>query len=176
MASPSNTAQQAAPATAGIGGIKKTLKIPSLNSLKDKSIESILPTKKEENKVEEWDEDVALENLKSAWSGFTDKVKAEGRDQLFIILNQGFKLKEDLTIEIKLSSSLQEDTLDLHRTELTQYLRSTLKNSKINISSILVQEHSKKMIYTPQEKFNHLAEKHPALLELRERLGLDPDY
>jgi len=35
---------------------------------------------------------------------------------------------------------------------------------------------TKKVIYTNREKFEHLAEKNPNLLELKERLGLDPDF
>jgi len=35
---------------------------------------------------------------------------------------------------------------------------------------------TKKIAYTNKEKFDHLAEKNPALRELKERLGLDADF
>lgn len=82
---------------------------------------------------------------------------------------------EDHNLVIKLSSPLQIDILDQHRTDLLQHLRTKLKNYKIKLSAHLVQDDSKKMIYTPQEKFDHLAEKHPLLRDLKDRLGLDPD-
>ena len=34
----------------------------------------------------------------------------------------------------------------------------------------------KKMIYSPQDKYNYLAEKNPALHKLRQALGLEVDY
>jgi len=34
----------------------------------------------------------------------------------------------------------------------------------------------KKIAYTNKEKFDLLAEKNPLLKELKERLGLDPDF
>ena len=38
------------------------------------------------------------------------------------------------------------------------------------------QQQSKKIAYTNKEKFEHLAEKNPLLKELKEKLGLDPDF
>jgi DNA polymerase-3 subunit gamma/tau len=35
---------------------------------------------------------------------------------------------------------------------------------------------SKKVMYTNKEKFDYLAEKNPALKDLKERLGLDMDF
>jgi len=40
----------------------------------------------------------------------------------------------------------------------------------------LEMEESKRVIYTPSEKFKYLAEKHPTLKILQEKLGLDPDF
>jgi len=33
-----------------------------------------------------------------------------------------------------------------------------------------------KMLYTDKEKFEHLKKKYPALKDLQERLGLDPEF
>lgn len=106
---------------------------------------------------------------------FAKKKKEEGRDHLFMLLNQPYELSEEL-ITLTLTSPLQDDLINDFRTEIVQYLRGELKNKKLNIATKVVKPDSKKMIYTPLEKFNYLAEKHPALLVLKEKLGLDPDF
>lgn len=83
---------------------------------------------------------------------------------------------EDYTIEIKLSNPLQEETLNAIKTEALVFLRDKLNNDAITINSVLNTEERKRRLYTTREKFDHLAEKHPLLLELKERLGLDPDF
>lgn len=92
-----------------------------------------------------------------------------------MIMNQPYELNGGEILVI-LSSPLQEDLIQEFRTEIIQFLRQRLKNNTIQLTTKVVKPESKKMVYTPQEKFNYLAEKHPVLLKLRERLGLDPDF
>lgn len=90
-------------------------------------------------------------------------------------MNQPYEYK-DGTILLSLTSPLQEDLVNEFRTEIVQFLRSVLKTRLLNIHTQMVKIEAKRMIYTPLEKFNYLAEKHPSLLALRDRLGLDPDF
>lgn len=83
---------------------------------------------------------------------------------------------EDYTIEIKLSNPLQEETLNSLKPEILMFLRGKLKNDSITIKSVLNTEDRKRRLYTTREKFDHLAQKHPILQELKDRLGLDPDF
>lgn len=92
-----------------------------------------------------------------------------------MLMNQPYEFGQD-NILLSLTSPLQEDLVNEFRTEIVQHLRSRLKNSNLSISTKLVKPEEKKMIYTPQEKFNYLAEKYPTLITLRDRLGLDPDF
>ena len=94
---------------------------------------------------------------------------------MFMLMNQPYGYKEG-NILLNLTSSLQEDLVNEFRTEIVQYLRSKLKTKRLNIHTQLVKPETKRMIYTPLEKFNYLAEKHPELLVLRDKLGLDPDF
>lgn len=113
--------------------------------------------------------------LEETWTTLAKKKKAAGRDQLFMLMNQPYEFNNN-TILLNITSSLQEDLINEYRTEIVQFLRSSLKNQQINILTRLVKPETKKMIYTPQEKFNFLAEKHPALLTLKEKFNLDPDF
>lgn len=118
---------------------------------------------------------VSEEDLREVWNKLARKKKEEGRDQLFMIMNQPFVFTEGV-VQLSLTSPLQEDLINDFRTEIVQYLRENLRSNSIQISTQVVKPEAKKMIYTPQEKFNYLAEKQPFLLELKERLGLDPDF
>jgi DNA polymerase-3 subunit gamma/tau len=60
--------------------------------------------------------------------------------------------------------------------ELQGFLRTSLKNSKIILDSVVEEVKNEDMMYTNKEKFDHLAKKYPALTELQQKLGLDPDY
>jgi hypothetical protein len=62
------------------------------------------------------------------------------------------------------------------RTELLIFLRGKLENDLITISSTMRAADEKKRPYTPKEKFEHMIEKQPLLQELKDRLGLDPDF
>ena len=113
--------------------------------------------------------------MNETWLEFARKKKEEGRDQLFMIMNQPYQFEKG-NVKVTISSPLQEDLINEFRTEIVQYLRLNLRNRSVTLTTNLIKPDSKKMIYTPQEKFNYLADKNPVLKELQERLGLDPDF
>ena len=77
---------------------------------------------------------------------------------------------------VHLLSPVQETMLNNVKTELTAFLREKLKNSSILVAGELKESEDKKMMYTSRDKFEYLLEKNPALKEMKERLGLDPDF
>lgn len=86
-------------------------------------------------------------------------------------------LKEDgTTIILKLTNSVNLDTLDRFRSDLITHLKSKLNNRQIKLETELIEGSKQKMIYTNKEKFEYLAEKKPVLNLLKDRLGLDPDF
>ncbi|MFC5409647.1 DNA polymerase III subunit gamma/tau [Larkinella bovis] len=122
------------------------------------------------------DKPFIFEQLKAAWNTFTRLRDQQGGSQTEqVILNREIAL-DGTTIHIALDNSLQNDLLNDLRQDLLTYLRQTLHNSQIQLESTIVQQEMRRMIYTPQDKFNYLAEKNPALLELKRTLGLDVDY
>ncbi|GAB3313957.1 DNA polymerase III subunit gamma/tau [Larkinella ripae] len=122
------------------------------------------------------DKPFIFEQLKAAWSTFTRLRDQQGGSQTEqVMLNREFIL-DDKTIHIALDNSLQANLLNDLRQDLLTYLRQELQNSHIQLESTVAVQESRRMIYTPQDKFNYLAEKNPALLELKRTLGLDVDY
>ena len=80
------------------------------------------------------------------------------------------------TIEITLLNKLQEDFINKLRTDLMHYIRKSINNGSIVLSTKIVEQQETRMLYTNREKFEFLQEVKPALKTLKERLGLDPDF
>ncbi|UII21203.1 hypothetical protein [Fulvivirga ligni] len=91
-------------------------------------------------------------------------------------MKQEFYLKDETTIVIKCLNPVKIDILDRFRPELASHLKRTLNNRFIVLETELVEAKAQRMIYTNHEKFNYLMEKQPLLRDLRDRLGLDPDF
>jgi hypothetical protein len=112
------------------------------------------------------------EEVQAAWNLFAESRKNQVGE--YNLLQRDFELTDN-TIQLLLSNPVEEPLLDGIKAELVEFLRKSL-NSEISIEGILLKSSSKKIIYTNKEKFDHLAEKNPLLIELKERLGLDMDY
>lgn len=119
------------------------------------------------------DRPVTEAELRKIWNEYAEQRK----DQLaeYHLLAQAFDLV-GTQIKLHLTNPVQEPLLESIKAALTSYLREQLGNSTITIAGVLQLQDTKKVIYTNKEKFEHLAEKNPMLLELKERLGLDPDF
>ncbi|GAB3541247.1 DNA polymerase III subunit gamma/tau [Spirosoma fluminis] len=122
------------------------------------------------------DKPFIFEQLQAAWSAFA-RIRQQQNDSASeqLILNRDIVL-DGTTIRITLDNTLQVGYLTEVKPELLGYLRSQLQNSQIQIEHEVRLQEVKKMIYSPQDKYNYLAEKNPALHELRKALNLEVDY
>ncbi len=110
-----------------------------------------------------------------AWESFTELRRNLGNDQEVAFLKHEYVKVEDV-IKIQIHNSILEVTFDKLKVELQAHLRKELQNDVIRIELQKLENASKKMLYTNKEKFNHLANKYPAIKLLQEKLSLDPDY
>lgn len=90
------------------------------------------------------------------------------------LLTQSYQI-QDHQLVVALHNPIQETMLNTLKADMTTFLRERLKNNNITVTGILHHAAETKMVYTNREKFEHLAEKNPKLLELKDRLGLDLD-
>ena len=157
-----------------ITGLKKTVKIPDLSSIK----ESLSKQKSESESDQLTFENAAVTvgQLKAEWNSFMDGLKKARRDREFNTLNQQVVFHEDLSINLTLPNSFQSLTIEGLQQELLTYLRTKLNNGKISLHTEVEKTEDKKMIYTNSEKFDYLTKKYPALKELKARLDLDTDF
>jgi DNA polymerase-3 subunit gamma/tau len=119
------------------------------------------------------DQPLVDDAISVAWESFSDSRKHQIAE--FQLLKRGFT-RESNVITISLTNPVEEPLLQNLQLPLVTYLRDKLKNNSISVIGILQRQETNKVVYTNKEKFEHLANKNPALRDLKERLGLDTDY
>jgi DNA polymerase III subunit gamma/tau len=117
-----------------------------------------------------------IEELKPVWDNLIKDLEKRRRFSEYVILNRAFTLN-GTTIHLEVDNEIQIDLLTTTlRTEVLNFLRKELQNSTIHLEIVVSEQENTTLIYTQADKFKFLAEKNPALHELRSVLGLDYDY
>jgi DNA polymerase-3 subunit gamma/tau len=117
-----------------------------------------------------------FDELTVAWGRFTNDLQMENRMTEYVIFNRKFTL-EGTIIQLQVDNEIQlEKVTGTLRNEMITYLRKSLQNSKVQLETTVMEQENQSLIYTQADKFRFLAEKNPALIELKNVLGLDYDY
>lgn len=114
------------------------------------------------------------EELEIAWLQFSESISDQGRMKSFI-LNTKPELISDTDFEIKVSNHLQEKELKKIEHDLLSFMRSHLKNSKLEMKISMAEETESQRANTPEERYRILAEQNPALNILKNGLQLEID-
>ncbi len=119
----------------------------------------------------------STEQLFHYWDLYCDKLKSEQKWSMMNTLNKrrpvlGAQFKATFEVE----NNIQKNELEREKPELMEFLRTRLNNFQFQLETLVLEMEEVKQLYTPQEKFKHMAEKNPALLDLRQRLDLDIDF
>lgn len=93
-----------------------------------------------------------------------------------MIFKRNLQKKENGLVEIVLSTDIERKFLKAEETEIVQFLRKELGARALTFSILVKEADMRQKLYTDKEKFNYLAEKHPLLLKLKEKLFLDTDF
>jgi DNA polymerase-3 subunit gamma/tau len=117
-----------------------------------------------------------FDDLQTCWRAFA-KLRLQQNDSATeqLVLNRQLTL-DGTTIHLTLDNTLQVGYLTDIKPELMMYLRDQLQNSRIQLEHTVMVQEVKKMIYSSQDKYNFMANKNPALHELRQVLNLEVDY
>lgn len=113
------------------------------------------------------------DQLKTAWSSFVKNRSFQNLD--LELLNNPYELEGD-KITVSIPNEALVASFEKFRSDLLLHLRDSLKNDHIKLESKIVELEKEKMLYTDREKFNYLKEKYPALKDLQDKLGLDPEF
>lgn len=113
--------------------------------------------------------------MERVWNAFKAKKEAEDNQLELLILKEAYQLERG-TLTVKLPNEASEASFERFRGDLLLALRDGLENDTIQLRSQIVELAKERMLYTDQEKFEHLKKKYPALKDLQEKLGLDPEF
>ncbi|TNE28057.1 MAG: DNA polymerase III subunit gamma/tau [Bacteroidetes bacterium] len=110
--------------------------------------------------------------MKDVWKRYLSKV--EHKKSIYNTLSRHEpKLLDKTTIELVLDNKTQEGYLQSGRADLMAFLRTELKNFKVELKTVITESEQVKSLYTPDEKYRHMVEKNPLLAEFRKKLDLD---
>ena len=121
-------------------------------------------------------ESFSLEKMQEVWSSFTNKIKEDGKTNLFVTLSSFDPIIIAETVIIKISNDTQEKIIEENKLELMEYLRNNLENDKIEIKLEYTEEIKSNIPYTSKDKFEKMKEENPSLNILQQKFGLDPEY
>jgi len=159
---------------------KKTISIPDINELKNRTGQTNASNKVEQEEEKKEDNErqspFSVDQLKKEWDTYGLQLKNEGKGNEYNLMTQDYELLDDHTITIHISNSIEQDILVRFKTELLKHLRDNLDNDQIKIDTSLKKEGKSKKIYTNTDKFNHLAKKNPNLIKLKNKFGLDTEF
>ncbi len=117
------------------------------------------------------------DRLQYYWDLYCDKLKEEQKWSLMNTLNKHKpKLGADFHVTFEVENNIQRNEIEKEKPELMEFMRTRLNNFQMQLEVIVLEHSQVKQLYTPQEKFKHMAEKNPALLDLQRRLDLDVDF
>lgn len=110
--------------------------------------------------------------MKAVWNAYLEKIK-DKKTIYGTLAKYDVKLVEKTVIELTLDNKTQETYIQAERADLMAYLRSGLKNYKVELRPVITQVQQVKSLYTPEEKYKHMVEKNPVLAEFKRKLDLD---
>lgn len=111
------------------------------------------------------------EQLKEKWNAFLPRLN--DRPSLKATLTTLPEIQEDYTLVLAIESRIQDELLVTVKPELISWLRKELRNSKINLKTVITEIKREKMFYSDIEKFQEMASKNPNLALLKKSLNLD---
>ena len=118
------------------------------------------------------------EELQRVWNDYGTLLNGLGKMAMSAaMLKRMPEIRNDHELIFVLDHAGLEKELGEVKFDILAYLRSTLSNPLIQLSAIVAKPaNEERKAYTPQEKFKRMAEKNPAINELKEQLGLDIEY
>lgn len=114
------------------------------------------------------------EEMQLHWSEFVKKIEDKGQKILASNLNTDIpRLKDTSTLLIEMPNSTMKTEIEREQYELMEYLKEKLNNYEIKLHIKVNETAAKKYAFTPEEKYEKLREKNPAIDLLRKEFDLD---
>ncbi len=121
-------------------------------------------------------EPFTVDALLKEWDEFAETIRSSHPHLYTNLKTSRPELGERWSVTFMLDNKVLGSELMAIRGELTEWLRSRLKNRDITLQTSVAEPTATRKPYTDREKFDQMAGRNPNLLELRETLDLDIEY
>ena len=130
----------------------------------------------EESAPKEANKEVTLEDVKTVIASYAEAKQQSGARQLAVTLSTAQIVFSNKTITLKINNESQKEKLMDIKQDFLDEIRKLLSNNLIGleIETSIAEQQTK--AYKPIDVFKTMAEKNPALLELKKRFDLEIDY
>ena len=120
---------------------------------------------------------IELEFVQQTIRIFADEqIKNVNRMAYSVLTDRPVEIKDETHIVIPIHNEAQSESFQEHSQNFLDYLRKQLSNSKITFGFREAEISNEKKIYSPKDKFHHLAEKNPLIMEMSRRFNLEIDF
>ena len=114
------------------------------------------------------------EEMQKHWADFVEHLDGSGRKILASSLTTDVpKMFDETTIWIELPNDTMKKEVEREHYDLMAHLKQRLNNHFISLRITVNEETAKKFAFTPEEKYQKLREKNPAIDVLRKTFDLD---
>ncbi|MGI4735798.1 MAG: DNA polymerase III subunit gamma/tau [Janthinobacterium lividum] len=120
---------------------------------------------------------VAPELLQQVWQQIADERRAQEKMSEYTVLNRAVTANEMHVITLTVDNPVQVTQFNDFKSEFVVELRRRTGHPGLTVQTeVATAAPTGRKLYTSNEKFAYLAEKYPALQEMKQRLGLDSDF
>lgn len=125
---------------------------------------------------ESFDVELNSDRAMAAVKQFAEEKNKTGNKQLYATLTSSKITLVDKTILIELNNEVQKEMLVGIKQDMLDDLRKLASNKQLQLEIKVSEISAEIKAYKPADKFKLMAEKNPALLELKKRFDLDIEY
>ncbi|HNW98448.1 MAG TPA: DNA polymerase III subunit gamma/tau [Bacteroidales bacterium] len=116
------------------------------------------------------------EQFEKAWLKFAGHYKNTNPDYYSTLTSRMPVLKEENLIELTIENKVQEKEISDRKLDILSFIRKELNNYSIQLQTVINKSAEKIKPFTPQDKFNKMAEKNPAIKKLKNEFDLEIDF
>jgi len=120
---------------------------------------------------------IAPELLSTVWQQLADERRAQEKMSDYMVLNRSVTADASHVITLTVDNPVQVVQFNEFRAEFMAELRRRTGHAGLTVQiEVATAAPTGRKLYTSNDKFAYLAEKYPALQEMKQRLGLDADF
>ncbi len=120
---------------------------------------------------EEYNDSFTREQFETKWKEFLGLIS--DRPNLISTLSNIPDISDGNKLILKIGNSVQEEEVRLIKPDLIGFLRKELRNSGIELNTVIERIETERTHYNDSEKLQILMQKNPELFELKQKFNLD---